>query len=156
MRAARSGRQRDGAHEKGEDSMDSDALADIVRKFFAAFLSGDRAFAEETLAKRFTFSSPYDDEIDRAAYFERCWPNRGAIRAHRIETVIAAGSEAFVLYEVETTGGDRFRNTERFVFDGRKIASVQVFFGDPPSGVSKHQYQAFLSVAKEAWERRAR
>jgi hypothetical protein len=134
--------------------MESKALEDVVRKFFAAFLSGDRAFAEETLAENFTFSSPYDDRIDRAAYFERCWPNRGAIRAHRIDTVIGAGNQLFVLYDVETSGGDRFRNTERFVFDGRKLASVEVFFGDPPSGVTKGQYQAFLSVAKQAWQTR--
>ena len=117
---------------------------ELARSLFDAFLSGDRERAEALLAADFTFSSPYDDAIDRASYFERCWPNRDAVRAIRIRSVAENESDAFVAYECETTGGGKFENVERFCFLGEQIRSVQVFFGDPPSGHSK-----------ESWRRRA-
>jgi ketosteroid isomerase-like protein len=77
-----------------------------VRGFFAAFLAGDRSSAEATMATDFTFTSPYDDHIDRVAYFERCWPNRARIRTLHLEQVVGADEHVFVLYEVEpATGG---------------------------------------------------
>lgn len=126
-------------------------LADLVRKSFEAYRRKDRALIESLLADDFTFSSPYDDRIDRAEYFARCWPNSDRILAHRIETIVEGEGEAFVLYECELTSGARFRNAERFVFKGGRIAGVEVFFGDPPTGVPKARYGAFLAVAQRAW-----
>ena len=83
---------------------------ELARSLFDAFLSGDRERAEALLAADFTFSSPYDDAIDRASYFERCWPNRDAVRAIRIRSVAENESDAFVAYECETTGGGKFEN----------------------------------------------
>ena len=45
--------------------------SDLVRDYFAAFQAGDRPVMEAALTDDFTFTSPYDDAIDRAAYFER-------------------------------------------------------------------------------------
>jgi len=127
-------------------------LADQVRGYFEAFRSGDRRFMETHLSDDFTFTSPYDDRIDKRAYFERCWPNRSLIRTHHIETVVASGNEAFVLYECELAAGPRFRNAERFLFENGKLRQVEVFFGDPPAGVAKDRYAAFLEAAQRAWD----
>src|SRR5438876_6720026 len=48
--------------------------SDLIRKYFAAYRTKDRKVLEDGLAEDFTFTSPYDDAIDKAAYFERCWP----------------------------------------------------------------------------------
>jgi ketosteroid isomerase-like protein len=135
--------------------MSNHALAETVQKHFAAFMSGDRQVVEKGLAPDFTFTSPYDDHIDRATYFERCWPNRERIAALHIEKIITDGNTAFVLYECKLKSGGAFRNTEFFTFDGEKMKSVEVYFGDPPAGVSKNLYAGFLSAAVDAWNRKA-
>jgi ketosteroid isomerase-like protein len=45
---------------------------EIIRKLFAAYLSNDRKSVEAAFTDDFRFISPYDDEIDKATYFERC------------------------------------------------------------------------------------
>ncbi|MBW4640123.1 MAG: hypothetical protein KME05_18220 [Gloeocapsa sp. UFS-A4-WI-NPMV-4B04] len=60
----------------------------------------------------FTFTSPYDDAIDRATYFERCWLNSAHIRQHVLERIFIEGNEAFVTYRVITFEGMEFRNTD--------------------------------------------
>ena len=47
--------------------------ADIVRDLFAAYMANDRKAVEDSFTEDFRFTSPYDDEIDKATYFERCW-----------------------------------------------------------------------------------
>jgi hypothetical protein len=56
---------------------------------------------------------------------------------HHLERIVQDGDEAFVLYDCETVSGDRFRNTERLMFEGGKLKAVEVYFGDPPIGLSK-------------------
>ncbi len=109
--------------------MRSTSKAKLLRSYFAAFVAGDRQVFERGLAEDFTFTSPYDDAIDRATYFERCWPNSGRIREHDIEKIFEQGEEAFVLYRAITNEAKEFRNTEFFTFRGDQITSVQVFFG---------------------------
>ena len=41
--------------------------AEIIRAIFAAYLSNDRKAVEDALADDFRFTSPYDDEIDKAS-----------------------------------------------------------------------------------------
>ena len=103
--------------------------AELVRSMFAAFNAKDRRTAERLLADAFTFTSPYDDAIDRAAYFERCWPNAELILKHDIERIFVEGDEAFVTYTCVNRDGTEFRNTEFFTFDGDRISSVSVYFG---------------------------
>jgi hypothetical protein len=85
---------------------------------------------EALLADDFHFTSPYDERIDRKAYFERCWPNADKIKSHRVEKLIAQGDEAFTLYEIETVDRAKFRNTEFFRVRDGKLIEVQVYFGD--------------------------
>ncbi|AGB43885.1 nuclear transport factor 2 family protein [Mesorhizobium sp. ESP6-5] len=103
--------------------------SDLVRGYFAAFQAGDRAVMEATLADDFTFTSPYDDAIDRTTYFERCWPNGKLFRSMTIERICEDGAAAFVLYGCETVDGKSFRNTELHVFRGGRLRSVEVYFG---------------------------
>lgn len=103
--------------------------SDAIRGYFAAYKSRDRAHLERALSEDFTFTSPYDDRIDKAAYFERCWPNAARIREHIIETILEQGDQAFVLYRCIANDGREFRNTEFFTFKGDQLTSVQVYFG---------------------------
>ena len=102
---------------------------DLVRDYFAAFQAGDRPVMEAALTDDFTFTSPYDDAIDRAAYFERCWPNSKLFRSMTVEKVGADGNDVFVRYSCETTDGKTFRNTELHSFRGDRLRSVEVYFG---------------------------
>jgi len=76
-----------------------------------------------------TFFSPPDPGIDRARYFERCWPNAETIEAFELVRLIESGDEVVATYEARRTNGTRFRNTEVFTFSGDKIARVEVYFG---------------------------
>ena len=101
----------------------------VVRDCYAAYESGDRRLVEQHLTEDFTFSAPPDVGIDRATYFERCWPNANAITAYDFPRLLEAGDEVLVTYEATRTDGSRFRNTEIFGFDGDRIRSVEVYFG---------------------------
>jgi ketosteroid isomerase-like protein len=103
--------------------------ASLIRSYFDAYKRKDREFIENALTDDFTFTSPYDDAIDKATYFERCWPNSETIREYEIEKIFEEGEEAFALYRAATTDGKEFRNTEFFRFRGDRLASVEVFFG---------------------------
>jgi ketosteroid isomerase-like protein len=103
--------------------------SDIIRALFAAYMANDRKAVEDSFTDDFRFTSPYDDRIDKATYFERCWRVSGWIERQQLEKIFVEGDEAFVTYEVVTKAGKRFRNTEFFTFDGDKIKSIDVYFG---------------------------
>ena len=102
---------------------------DIIRALFAAYMANERASVEKSFTEDFRFTSPYDDRIDKATYFERCWRVPDWIERQQLEKIFVEGEEAFVTYEVVTKDGKRFRNTEFFRFDGDKIRSIDVYFG---------------------------
>lgn len=103
--------------------------AEIIRGIFAAYLSNDRKAVEDALAEDFRFTSPYDDAIDKATYFERCWRNADWIERHELEKIAVDDDEVFVTYNCVAKSGMNFRNTEFFAFDGDKIKSIDVYFG---------------------------
>ncbi len=102
---------------------------DAVRASFRAYETGDRDLIERLLADDLRFSSPPDPELDRAGYFERCWPNAGALAHFEIVREIEQGDEVVVSYEAARTDGSRFRNTEVFTFASEQIARIEVYFG---------------------------
>jgi ketosteroid isomerase-like protein len=102
---------------------------EIIRAIFAAYLSSDRKVVDDALADDFRFTSPYDDEIDKTTYFERCWRSSGWIERHELEKIFVEGDEAFVTYKCVAKGGRSFRNTEFFVFKGDKVRRIDVYFG---------------------------
>jgi ketosteroid isomerase-like protein len=101
----------------------------LARAGYAAYESGDRGVIEELLTDDFTFYSPADVGIDRATYFERCWPNAELIKAFEFARLVEAGDEVIVTYESMKTDGGRFRNTEVLTFEGDKICRQEVYFG---------------------------
>jgi ketosteroid isomerase-like protein len=101
----------------------------IARECYGAYVSGDRQVLEQHLSDDLVFYSPPDPGIDRATYFERCWPNAELIEAFEFERLIESGDEVIVTYESTKTDGRRFRNTEVLTFDGDKVAKVEVYFG---------------------------
>ena len=103
--------------------------AGIIRALFAAYMSNNRKAVEDVLADDFHFTSPYDDEIDKATYFERCWRNSDWIERHELEKIFVEGDGAFVTYNCVAKGGKNFRNTEFFTFEGDKIKRIDVYFG---------------------------
>jgi ketosteroid isomerase-like protein len=101
----------------------------LVRDAFRAYESGDRNMIDELLSDDFVFYSPADAGIDRARYFERCWPNAAMIEAVDFVRLVESGEEIIVTYESTRTDGTRFRNTEVLTFMGDKIRQVEVYFG---------------------------
>lgn len=107
----------------------------LIQRSFASYRSADRNEIESLLTDDFTFTSPYDDHIDRAAYFERCWPLAGTFEYHDLQQFFVNGNECVVLYEGKAKNGAMFRNTELFRVENGQIRSVEVFFGLPPQTV---------------------
>ena len=84
---------------------------------------------ENSFTEDFRFTSPYDDEIDRATYFARCWRGSDWIERQELERIFVEGEGAFVTYRCVAKGGKSFRNTEFFTFEGDKIRRIDVYFG---------------------------
>jgi ketosteroid isomerase-like protein len=101
----------------------------LARDSYKAYETGDRKLIEGLLTDDFTFYSPPDPGIDRTQYFERCWPNSGAIEGYEFKRLVELGDEVLVTYEATKTGGKRFRNTEILTFAGDKICRAEVYFG---------------------------
>jgi hypothetical protein len=102
---------------------------DLVRAVFAAYLANDRKAVEDYFTDDFRFTSPYDDALDKATYFARCWRSPDWIERQDIEKIFVEGDEAFVTYRCVARGGKSFRNTEFFRFEGDRVKSIDVYFG---------------------------
>ena len=106
------------------------AIALVVAITLVTYLAVDRDSAERLLAASFSFHSPPDPQLDRAGYFERCWPHAGNGTEFEFVRLLEAGDEVVVTYEGTRPDGTRFRNTEVLRFDdGDRIAEAEVYFG---------------------------
>jgi ketosteroid isomerase-like protein len=103
----------------------------LARASYEAFAAGDRDAIEALLAEDLRFSAPPDPDLDRAGYFERCWPHSGNPNAFAFERLQEIGDDAvLVTYEARRPDGTRFRNTEVLTFDERdRIRRIEVYFG---------------------------
>jgi hypothetical protein len=117
--------------------------ASIVRAMFEAFRDRRRADAEALLAPGFRFTSPYDDGIDRAAFFARCWPNGDRISGFEIERITPDSDGAFVTYLCTAKDGTSFRNTEYLAVENGQITSADVYFG------ARYRNGAFVAKADD-------
>ena len=109
--------------------MASTTKTDIIRSLFAAYMANDRKAVESAFTDDFRFTSPYDDEIDKATYFERCWRATDWIERQDLETIMVEGEAAYVTYQCVARDGKSFRNTECFAFEGDRIRRIDVYFG---------------------------
>ncbi len=107
----------------------SHAHTELARDMYRAFAAGDRAAAERILTVDFTFSSPLDVGLDRAGYFERCWPGAGQGQEFDFARLFEVGDEVVVTYDMTRTDGGRGRNTEILTFRGERISAAEVYFG---------------------------
>jgi ketosteroid isomerase-like protein len=105
------------------------AVEGVVRECFRAYVDKDRGLLENLVAEDFTFTSPWDDHIDRKTYFDRCWPNSDRIKEFHLERIFVQGNEAFVRYELVPVDGKNFRNVEWFRVEDGLLREVQVYFG---------------------------
>ncbi|WP_405966151.1 nuclear transport factor 2 family protein [Streptomyces sp. NBC_00015] len=102
----------------------------VAEAAFQHYRSQDRAAAFALYADGFSFTSPQDDHIDKAAFFERCFPTADRMTEQRLLHVIPADEElVFLHYEYVLTTGDRHRNMEAITVRDGLIQEVQVFFG---------------------------
>jgi ketosteroid isomerase-like protein len=102
----------------------------VARESYLAFAAGDRSFFDEHLREGFSFSSPPDPELDRAGWFERCWPGAGRGQDFTFVRLVGAGDEVIVTYELRRRDGSGGRNTEVLTIDEHnKIVRTEVYFG---------------------------
>jgi len=66
----------------------------VARANYEAYVAKDRRALEPLIADDFHFTSPLDNRINRATYFDRCWPN-------------SERTEGFDFIHVEPDGGHR-------------------------------------------------
>jgi ketosteroid isomerase-like protein len=107
---------------------DSNSIA-IVRAVFQAYSTKDRSALEPLIAADFHFTSPLDNRIDRAVYFERCWPNSERLEGFDFIHLVPDGDRVYVTYEARAVGARRFRNTELLTVRGGQVVEVEVYFG---------------------------
>jgi ketosteroid isomerase-like protein len=101
----------------------------LVRRSYQAYVDKDRPALEALIADDFHFTSPLDNRIDRAVYFDRCWPNSQTISDFQFVHLVQHGDRVFVTYESRGTVGKCFRNTEILTVRGDKIVEAEVYFG---------------------------
>lgn len=103
----------------------------LIRRYYRAYEDDDRLAIERLLHPGFTFTSPVpeDDRIDRATYFERCWPPHEAIKSFALLDVCADDNGALVRYRATEFTGPGFASVEHFEFEGDQIVHVEVYFG---------------------------
>jgi ketosteroid isomerase-like protein len=101
----------------------------VVLQLLAAFHAQDRAAAEALIAPDYVFTSPQDDHIDRATFFDRCFPTSSRFRSHDVLSVLSHGDDVVLLYEYVLTTGERYRNVEVATVRGGQLVETQVFFG---------------------------
>ena len=107
-------------------------------------MSSTRGFMEDNLRPGFSFTSPFDDHIDLAAWWKRCWPKESLHQKFNFVSVAQDDENVFAAYECTmhfpnaSHPDAHFRNDELLTFQDGKLKLVEVFFGDPPRGLSRH------------------
>lgn len=101
----------------------------IARAVYDAYVRKDRPAIESLIADDFHFTSPLDNRLDRKTYFERCWPNSKTVARFEFRNLVSEGDLVFVTYELTSTAGERFCNTEILSIRNGKVADVEVYFG---------------------------
>ena len=114
----------------------------VSRAALQAYVEKDRAAIERLVADDFHFTSPMDNRIDRTTYMKICWPNSEQMEAVDILASAEKGNQAFVVYEIRTKSGKRFRNSEMHTARDGKLVEAHVFFGwdvPHPAPEGKHK-----------------
>ena len=118
-------------------------IADLVRSYFGAYISKRREGLEALLREDFAFRCPLGNRIDKATYFQECWPGSAKIRAVDFDAVLTDGNEAMVRYVATLNSGAEYRCAESFRAEGDQIVQVDVYFGNHPD----HLFAIFDAAA---------
>lgn len=100
----------------------------IAKRALQAYADSDRDAIAAVIGNPFTFTSPLDNGLDRATYFERCWPNNERTTGFDVIHASADGDRAWITYE-GVTADKRFRNVEIYTVRDGQIVEVEVYFG---------------------------
>jgi hypothetical protein len=117
----------------------------LIRKWYALWLRKDKDWGpfDVMLADDFTFSSPVDDHISKAAFKTNCWETQiGFLKAFDLELVAVKNDEALVKYLGHTMNGKSFRNVEFLRVRNQRIETIECYFGGKltyPSAVSSQK-----------------
>jgi hypothetical protein len=101
----------------------------VARACLEAYVTKDRATIEALIASDYHFTSPIDNALDRETYFARCWPNSKMMAGFDYIYQAEDGDRAFIVYEAQTQGGKRFRNSEVHTVRYGKLVATEVYFG---------------------------
>ena len=105
-----------------------DKLA-LIRRYYQAYEEDNRPAIEQILHPGFTFTSPEDDRIDRATYFEKCWPPHERIKSFTLLDICADAEGALIRYLAAEFAGPGFASVEHFEFSDDRISHIDVYFG---------------------------
>ncbi|MBV8159994.1 MAG: nuclear transport factor 2 family protein [Acidimicrobiia bacterium] len=105
---------------------------ETVRAMFESYQKQDRQAAARLLADEFQFTSPQDDHIDKATFFDVCFPTAARLASQDLVYVTPTDEDdVFVMYDYTLRTGERHRNVEVLTVRDGQIIETQVFFGGP-------------------------
>lgn len=108
---------------------DNGSAAELIEKCIKAYRARDKETVDSLLSEDMTFTSPYDDHIDKKTYFEKCWDGGDTFASMEIRNISGEGNRAFIRYDIETKDGKKFSNTEFITSENGKIKTIEVYFG---------------------------
>jgi ketosteroid isomerase-like protein len=115
-------------YERQGSAMKTSPLA-VAHACLQAYVDKDRAAIERLIADDYHFTSPIDNALDRATYFDVCWPNSKALAGFECVYQAEDGDRAFIVYEAHTANGKTFRNSEIYTVRNGQIVATEVYFG---------------------------
>lgn len=121
-------------------------LTEKVRNYYRAYERHDPGAVARELADGFTFTSPFDEHIGREEYFRRCWPSQPLHQKFEFLALARDGDRVLAVYDCVLRHPNavhpdmRFRNAEMHTFENGRLKSVDVFFGDPPGGMTRRDF----------------
>jgi SnoaL-like protein len=121
-------------------------LIEKSKSYYRAYERHDPDAVARELADGFTFTSPFDDAIGRKEYFRRCWPSEPLHQKFEFIAVAQDGDRVMIVYQATMRRPNAvhpdmsFRNAEMHTFEDGKLKSVEVFFGDPPRGLTRREF----------------
>ena len=104
----------------------------LIRDYYRAYEISDRTLVEKLLSDDFTFRSPLDDNIDRAAFFAKCWPFHEQLRRFQLDQISFTANHALMRYQAHTLDGNHYRNVEHLELANDQITHIDVYFGALP------------------------
>lgn len=121
-----------------------------VRQYFEAFRTQDRELIESLLHPEFQFMSPIDDPMNISSFFSRCWPLSESTEDVHILNMASDGELVFCRYDMHMSGDRHFCNVDTFLVKEGKIFGQQAYFGDPPDGMSRTEFDVLSRDEKQA------